>query len=189
MRRQLVACLLTALLGAALCPAAEIGFKRTRLDGEFRAEGVAAGDFNGDGKLDVAAGSVYYAAPDWKMVSVWEEAKTFPVKGYSPVFCCFADDVNADGRTDLIEVDFPGKQTWWYENPGPQGGPWKKREAVAVTNNESPLFDDLTGDGRREMICGYSPDPKNTDGPAKCMIFAGPGQDPDEPWPVHEGIG
>jgi len=185
MRRRLVACLLTALCAAALCPAAEITFKRTRLDGEFRAEGVAVGDFNCDGKPDVGAGSVYYAAPDWKMVPVWEKAEVFPVKGYSPVFCCFADDVNADGRTDLIEVDYPGKQTWWYENPGPRGGPWQKREGIAVTNNESPLFDDLTGDGQREMICGYSPDPKNTDGPAKCMIFAGPGANPDEPWPIH----
>ena len=39
------------------------------------AKGAAVGDFNHDGKLDIAAGSVYYAAPDWKMVAVLREAR------------------------------------------------------------------------------------------------------------------
>ena len=45
--------------------AESIRFKKTHLDAKFRSEGVAAADFNHDGQIDVAAGSVYFAAPDW----------------------------------------------------------------------------------------------------------------------------
>jgi len=185
MRNLLVVCLPIILMFASAASTAEIAFKKTHLDSEFRAEGVAVGDFNGDGRLDIAAGSVYYAAPDWKMVAVWEEPKVFPVKGYSPIFGFFAEDLNGDGRTDMIQNDFPGKQTWWYENPGSESGAWTRRMVVPVTNNESPLFADLMGDGRRELICGYSPDASKPDGPEKCMIFAAAADDPNEPWNIH----
>jgi len=42
------------------------------------------------------------------MVPVWEKAEVFPVKGYSPVFCCFADDVNADGLPDVVTSNKKG---------------------------------------------------------------------------------
>jgi len=64
----------TSILAA---DAADISFKRTQLDTKFRSEGVAVGDFNSDGRMDISAGSVYYAAPDWKMVSVLEKPKEF----------------------------------------------------------------------------------------------------------------
>ena len=64
----------------------KIRFKKTQLDTKFRSEGVAAGDFNGDGKLDVAVGSVYYAAPDWKMHVVAEEAHEFDPHQYGDTF-------------------------------------------------------------------------------------------------------
>ena len=100
---------------------ASISFKRTQLDTKFRSEGSCVGDFNGDGKLDIGAGSVYYAAPDWKMISVLEKPEEFDPHNYSVSFCNFAEDVNGDGRTDLIVVDFPGKQTWWFEQPEKAG--------------------------------------------------------------------
>ena len=34
--------------------------------GQFRSEAVCVEDFNGDGKLDVLAGSYLYLAPDWQ---------------------------------------------------------------------------------------------------------------------------
>ena len=65
---------------------AEITFKKTTVDPIFRAEGVAVADFNGDGRKDIAAGSVYYAAPDWKMVPICEKPKEFSPKAYSDAF-------------------------------------------------------------------------------------------------------
>lgn len=156
-------------------PRSRVGFRRHRLDRAFRSEGLATGDFNGDGRLDIAAGNVYYAGPDWKMVPMLGEAKEFNRYGYSDAFLCFADDVNRDGRTDLIVVGFPGKDTRWLENPGSGGGAWKVHPAIARTGNENPAYVDADGDGRRELVF--------MDGDA--CSSARPGADPTKPWTVQ----
>ena len=146
-----------ALHSAAFADPA-ITFKKTQLDNRFRSEGAAVGDFNHDGKLDISNGSVYYAAPDWHMVAVLEQPKEFDSHGYSDSFCNFADDINHDGRTDLIVVDFPGKQTWWFEQPEKEGQPWPRHEATPVTNNESPSYVHIVGDNaQRQLLLGYEP--------------------------------
>lgn len=162
----------------------KVHFKRTQLDSKFRSEGVAVGDFNGDGRMDVAAGSVYYAAPDWQMHSILEAPAEYDPKGYSNSFANFADDLNGDGWTDLIVVDFPGAETWWFENPQTAAGPWKRHVATPVTNNESPTYLDLDGDGRRELVLGFSPDPQDFDGPRRQMGIVRPGADVDQPWSI-----
>jgi len=177
--------LLIATGSWAAGPSGKISFKKTQIDGKFRSEGVAVADFNGDGKLDIAVGSVYYAGPDWKMRPILAEPKSFPPEQYSDVFACFACDVNRDGRMDLVTIDMPGRQTWWFENPGPAGGPWKRHVAVKVTNNENPIWADVFGDGRKELVCGYSPDPKNPDSPLRHMVFACPGKDPNAFWALQ----
>src|SRR5690606_7130196 len=161
----LLVALVVSPLAAEEKSSGPIRFKRVKIDTAFRSEGVAVGDFNKDGKNDIAAGSVYYAAPDWKMHPILEQPQEFNPLNYSVSFCNWADDINGDGWTDLIVVDFPGKQTWWFENPQTAGGPWKRHEGIAVTNNESPDYLDLDGDGRRELICGTSPNPMQSDGP------------------------
>lgn len=175
----LVAVLVTGdVLGDA--PSDSITFHKVQLDAKFRSEGVAAGDFNHDGKLDIAAGSVYYTAPDWKMHLVLPEPAEFDPKNYSNTFCNFAEDLNGDGWTDLIVVDFPGAQTWWFENPQSAGGPWARHEGTPVTNNESPAWLDVTGDGHKELLFG--------DGLAR-VALARPAPDPMAVWlltPVSE---
>ncbi len=161
-----------------------ISFKKTQIDPVFRSEGVAVADFNGDGKKDIAAGSVYYTAGDWRMHSVLEKPNTFKPDTYSDAFCCFSEDLSGDGLADLIVVGFPGKETPWFENPG-AAKPWKRHVAVKVTNNESPLWADLTGDGRPELICGTSPDVDKPDGPRRRMAFSRPGKDPRALWPLR----
>ncbi|MEX2561608.1 MAG: VCBS repeat-containing protein, partial [Pirellulales bacterium] len=162
--------------------AAGIHFKRMQLDATFRSEGVAVGDFNNDGKMDIAAGSVWYEAPDWEMHSVLDEPAQYDPLNYSNSFCNWAEDVNGDGWTDLIVADFPGKETWWFENPQSAGGPWKRHVVTPVTNNESPTLLDIDGDGRRELLLGFSPNPDDTDGPERRMGIARRGSDPYQLW-------
>ncbi|HUS97746.1 MAG TPA: FG-GAP-like repeat-containing protein [Hyphomicrobiaceae bacterium] len=152
-----------------------VRFRKHQIDKAFRSEGVAVADFNGDGRLDIAVGSVYYAGPDWQPVPILSEAKEFNRYGYSDSFLCFADDLNRDEAVDLIVVGFPGQQTHWFANPGEPGSPWKKHLAVKQTGNESPTYTDIDGDGRRELICINN---------GKCVL-ARPGDDPTQPWELH----
>ncbi len=157
-------------------------FERHVLDQAFRAEGVAVGDFNHDGKADIAAGYVWYEAPKWKLHCVLEKVPEYQPKGYSNAFCTFVRDLNHDGWDDLIVVDFPGTPTWWFENPRGGDGPWKKHVLTPVTNNESPQFADVDGDGQREFLLAFSPDPEKPDGPERRMAWAEPDSDPTSPW-------
>jgi hypothetical protein len=170
-----------------------ISFERRQLDEKFRSEGVAVGDFNRDGKLDIAAGFVWYAAPDWNLHVIAAKPPGDPgallgapphydPKGYSNSFANWAEDLNGDGWTDLIVADFPGKQTWWFENPRGQDRDWEAHVCTPVTNNESPQFTDLDGDGQRELIAGFSPDPAQTDGEERQMAIIRRKGDPLQEW-------
>lgn len=152
-----------------------VGFKKHRLDDQFRSEGVTIADMNGDGKADIACGNVYYAGPDWKMVSMLSEPKAFNRNGYSDAFLCYADDINKDKHMDLVVVGFPGQESRWMENPGPNGGVWKAHPAVAKTGNENPAYLDVDGDGRPELVFMSE---------AGCA-FAQPAEDVTKPWNVR----
>ena len=171
--------------GAAAEKVSKITFKRTAIDKTFRSEGTSVGDFNHDGRNDISAGDVYFAAPDWKMQPIIEKPREYDPHNYSNSFCNFADDVNGDGWTDLLVVDFPGQHTWWFENPQSAGGPWKRNIATPVTNNESPTYLDVDGDGRRELVLGYSIDPANPDGPDRWMGLRRPTSDVHGLWPLQ----
>ena len=58
------------------------------------------------------------SAGKWTMHVLGEKSEAFDIKTYGDTFMNWAEDVNDDGRLDLIVVDFPGKPTWWFENPG-----------------------------------------------------------------------
>jgi len=125
---QIVALFLFSLTGAVVvvstfaADAPAIRFAKRQLDPKFRSEGVAVGDFNKDGKMDIAAGFVWYEAPDWKLHTIVTAVPSagrdaqlgvplhFDPKSYSNSFCNFAEDVNGDGWTDLIVVDFPARR-------------------------------------------------------------------------------
>ena len=127
MKRFALLALLAAVAAAIALPArADVRFTKVVLDKTFRSEGVAVGDVNHDGKLDVLAGDVWYAAPDWKMGEVRKVGAYSPNKGYSQCFQNFSGDVNGDGWIDSIVVNWPGKECVWYENPKNQPGHWKE---------------------------------------------------------------
>lgn len=170
---------------ASLAAAQEIQFKRTQLDATFRAEGVAVGDFNGDGRLDVAAGSAVYLAPDWKMFSIKDKVEAFDIAAYSDVFCCYAEDMNGDGRTDIVQVDQPGRATSWFANPGQPGAVWARHVMVPVTNNESPIYADVDGDGQRDLVAGWCPDAANPDAPERRTVVARKADDPTAAWKLQ----
>lgn len=185
MQRIALALSLTFSLALSTSAAEPFTFKKTKLDEKFRGEGVAVGDFNHDGNLDLATGEGYYAAPDWKFQPIREQAREFDPLKYSECFQAWARDFNNDGWDDLLVVEFPGRPTVWLENPKGVERPWTRRVAVEVTNNESPEFTDVDGDGFSDLLLGTSADPKNSDGPEKYMAIARPDPDPKKPWKLQ----
>ena len=137
-------------------------FKKFTLTEKFYCEGAYAGDFNKDGKGDVVSGPFWYAGPDFKEKTELYPAKDFDgAKGYSDNFLTYVSDINGDGWDDVIVIGFPGAFTTWYENPkvsesGKAGANtsthWKKHVIHPVTDNESPRWGDLTGDGKPELV-------------------------------------
>lgn len=148
-------------------------FERQSLTDEFWAEGAGFGDFNKDGKMDVVSGPFWYEGPSFKVRHEYAPATRRskstkngqPVefagyKGglgneneYSDNFFAFSHDFNADGWADILILGFPGAESWWYENPRGGAGHWKRHVAIDVTDNESPTFTDINGDGRPEIVC------------------------------------
>ncbi len=129
---------------------------RKNLSTDFYSEGGSCGDIDQDGHVDLVAGPFVYYGPDFEVKSNIYEPKPFSINGYSDNFLNYTHDINADGLPDVIVFDFPGKQTWYLENPGKEVrkvSAWSKTAALESTDNESPMLKDITGDGRPEIIC------------------------------------
>lgn len=155
---------LSATMGTDIARAEEDpNWVRIKLDAAFRSEGVAAADVNHDGRMDVIAGDVWYAAPEkagdeWAMHEIRKPGEFVAGKGYSNSFANFAYDINGDGWDDAIIIGFPGAPFSWYENPKNQPGHWKAHLIWHSACNESPEFEDVTGDGKPELILGSQPE-------------------------------
>lgn len=155
-------------------PALDGSWKKQHLIDNFWAEGATVLDANKDGNQDVVYGPYWFAGPDFaerhliypdttRTQAQLEDGSEVEIEGfhgaksvkngYSDNFLNAAHDINGDGWTDYIVMGFPGKETLWYENPQGKEGPWPKHVAFDVTDNESPMFTDIDGDGQPDLLC------------------------------------
>lgn len=182
----LVTCALVACaLHTATLRAGQIEFDRIQLSDQFYSEGGTYGDFDGDGHGDVAVGPWIYYGPSFTEKSRFYEGEAFDPAGYSQNFLMYSDDVDGDGHLDILVLGFPGKESWWYQNPGEQNSDgkknsgrareqlWAQHTILASVDNESPLIADIDGDGVKDLVC-------SSEGYYGYASHAG--QSPTEPW-------
>jgi hypothetical protein len=160
-----------------------VTWKKTVIEGKFRSEGVAIADVNKDGKLDVLIGDSWYEAPSWSKHDIRKPGDYGDgLRSYSECMTCWSDDVNGDGWVDQIVVGFPGVPALWYENPKGKEGYWPRHEAWHSACNETPLYTDLFGDGKRVLVMGWQPKGKDNEGQ---MAWFTPGSDSTQAWEMH----
>lgn len=157
--------------------AQDVTFRRHVLSREHLSEGAAVADINNDDQKDIIAGSYWFEGPDWTP-HAFRSVKTFPDTTWGDSFFNHVLDVNQDGWTDILRIDFPGKGLHWYENPGTVDRHWVAHAVHPSVNNESPRFVDVDDDGRDDVLFA--------DGTAQQMVWLSPPEAPgDTVWTRH----
>jgi hypothetical protein len=151
-------------------------FRRVVLTTRHHAESAAIADLDCDGAADVVAGPYYYRGPAFTEARALYPAMEFDPRGWSDNFVAYAHDLDGDGWTDVLVTAGAARFAYWLRNPGAGGGGWTRHQVLDRVDNESPLFLDLTGDGRPELVFHV----------AGQLGWAGPdSRAPAAPWVFH----
>lgn len=146
----------------------------------------AVGDVNGDGRPDVVV-----CGRNGRMV--WFESSGRPQRWPRHRIADVAHqecggslvDLTRSGFPDVINgADFQDEAIWWWENPGPPGGPWTRR-AIARTGCgqfHDTLVGDVAGDGTRSLAFTNQRAPGGT----RIYRVPLPGNPRQSPWPGLE---
>ncbi len=134
-----------------------VAWRKRRLD-SLPAQASCFGDFNKDGRADVAAGDWWYANPGTGLTSAnWPKQRfrtmdgTVDAKGYGTFKqdgALSALDVDEDGWPDLVAGSRQAGLIW-YRNPGATAGAWAATVVDASGNYETGGLWDMDGDGKK----------------------------------------
>ncbi len=133
--------------------------------------GIAAGDLDGDGDMDVARLDRWFENRDG-IGTVWLEHKNIDFgaywsEGWGLSGRALIRDVDGDGTQDLIETecDIPNGRVAWFANIGGKGLAWQRHIIKDSTDGQdfhSLAWADFDGDGDSDLFSSGGPNSAGT---------------------------
>ncbi len=189
-------------------------YTKVQIHDRFLAESCSIADYNKDGVPDISAGRRWWAGPIGPGMTGTEHVfrgghNDLPraglgpelVTGVSDDWSCFAQDVDSDGNTDIINIASasvddtmtpsrdPAPQkagtAFWYKNPGAPAVDmpmvqWQPYQIHADVRHEQHGLVDVNGDGKPEFYGACS-----GCNPAETKGYYQMGANPTEGWTYH----
>lgn len=141
-----------ALMLAAVASAqSEPGFEKHLVNAESEFSAATAIDINQDGQLDIVCGAWWYEAPQW-IAHRFREVEN--IRGRFDDYSNLAMDVDHDGDTDIISVNYRSKSIYWCRNPGVEhaGELWESVIIDRPGTSETGRLADIDGDGELDIL-------------------------------------
>lgn len=153
--------------------AADFSFKKHTINADSKFETCGVGDINRDGRLDVMCGDTWYEATG-DPAAPWKPHHVCDIKeqdGYYHDFANELEDVNGDGRLDVVSCTWHTQEVLWREQPASLDQEWKTHIVDKPGNMEVGFHVDVNGDGLpdfhphiRALVAYYERLPKPING-------------------------
>ncbi len=151
-------CLTTLSIGGAAIPLAAdelpgtsspIVFRRHILNSESEFSACAVLDVNHDAQPDIFCGGFWYEGPDW----IPHRTRDVPmIRGRYDDYSNLPLDVDGDGWTDIVSVNYRSRSLYWIQNPGRSLDEWKTHLIDSPGESETGRLCDIDGDGKLDVL-------------------------------------
>lgn len=161
--------------GGVFAEDAPVRFQVHVLNAESEFSSAAVFDVEQDGDLDVVSGGFWYEAPTWRQHVVRDVEN---INGRYDDYSNLPLDVDGDGWTDLVSVNYRSRTIYWVRHPEELFSTWSRHVIDTPGRSETGRLFDIDDDGDQDLL------PNGTDY-AAWYEFA-PGHGGGSEWRRHD---